>query len=231
MKQLLLVMCAALALSACARGERDVSQEDPTTLQRVDGFLKRAFASSRTEMPQQSLPVGGGLCGDPMMVGEVVGAVPGEKNGCGIENAIRLRSVAGVALSQPSLVDCTTANALRSWIETGVRPALGDQGGGVTSLKVAAHYVCRTRNHKAGAKISEHGKGRAIDISAIRFADGSEITVQDDWGSGRNGKALRQMHQAACGPFGTVLGPGSDGYHEDHFHFDTARHRGGSYCR
>jgi hypothetical protein len=39
------------------------------------------------------------------------------------------------------------------------------------------------------------------------------------------------MHRAACGTFGTTLGPGSDGMHEDHFHYDTARHRNGAYCR
>jgi hypothetical protein len=27
------------------------------------------------------------------------------------------------------------------------------------------------------------------------------------------------------------LGPGSDGFHEDHLHYDVARHGGGAYCR
>jgi hypothetical protein len=38
------------------------------------------------------------------------------------------------------------------------------------------------------------------------------------------------MRKAACGPFNTVLGPGSDPFHGDHFHLDTARGRG-PYCR
>jgi hypothetical protein len=42
---------------------------------------------------------------------------------------------------------------------------------------------------------------------------------------------MRRMHRGACGPFGTVLGPEADRYHQDHFHFDTARYRSGSYCR
>ncbi|MDG1449086.1 MAG: extensin family protein [Ascidiaceihabitans sp.] len=37
-------------------------------------------------------------------------------------------------------------------------------GCGLSGRKVAAHYSYRTRKNKAGAKISEHGKGRAIDI-------------------------------------------------------------------
>ncbi|MFY9319919.1 extensin family protein, partial [Lentibacter algarum] len=52
-----------------------------------------------------------------------------------------------------------------------------------------------------------------------------------DYGKGKGGKAIRAAHKAACGPFGTTLGPGSDGYHEDHLHFDTARYSGGPYCK
>jgi len=60
---------------------------------------------------------------------------------------------------------------------------------------------------------------------------GQEITVLTDWGRGDRGRALRQMWRAACGPFGTVLGPEANRFHRDHFHFDTARYRSGSYCR
>ena len=43
--------------------------------------------------------------------------------------------------------------------------------------------------------------------------------------------AMRKMHRTACGPFGTVLGPDSDRFHRDHFHFDTAKYRSGPFCR
>ena len=32
-------------------------------------------------------------------------------------------------------------------------------------------------------------------------------------------------------PFGTVLGPNSDRFHRDHFHFDMASYSSGAYCR
>jgi len=44
-------------------------------------------------------------------------------------------------------------------------------------------------------------------------------------------KLLRRIYKAACPYFKTTLGPGSDGYHEDHFHFDTSARDSGSYCR
>ncbi|MDU8910771.1 extensin family protein [Aestuariicoccus sp. MJ-SS9] len=173
----------------------------------------------------------GAVCGDRDIQGEHVGFVPGRIRGCGIDDAVRVRSVNGIPLSQQALVDCRTAKALKTWVDKGLKRSIGRRGGGVARIEVAAHYACRTRNNQPGGKISEHGRGRAIDISAVVLKNGQRITVLTDWDRGRNGRALRQMHRAACGPFGTVLGPDSDRFHRDHFHFDTARYRSGAYCR
>ncbi|MGH1577881.1 extensin family protein [Planktotalea sp.] len=173
----------------------------------------------------------GAVCGDPALQGDVVGMVPGRINGCGVKNAIKLRSVSGVTLSQSSIMDCTTAKALKTWVNGSAKPAFGNRGGGLTAIRVAAHYACRTRNNRKGAKISEHGKGRAIDISGFKMKNGEIITVLKGWRAASTSKALKRMHKGACGPFGTVLGPNADRYHQDHFHFDTARYRSGSYCR
>jgi len=97
-------------------------------------------------------------------------------------------------------------------------------------IQVAAHYACRTRNNRPGARLSEHALGIAIDISAFVLADGTRLTVLNDW-RGRNGQLMKRLHASACGPFGTVLGPNSDRHHQDHFHFDVAEYRNGSYCR
>lgn len=173
----------------------------------------------------------GAVCQDLALQGEEIGAVSGKLPGCGLTEGIRLREVAGVRLSQPAVTDCATAKALKKWVEKGLKPAVGQKGGGVEKLRVFASYSCRTRNSQKGAKISEHGKGRAIDIGGIILQDGQEITVLQDWGKGSEGKILKKAHKSACGPFGTVLGPNSDRFHKDHFHFDTARYRSGSYCR
>ncbi|WP_299723966.1 extensin family protein [uncultured Tateyamaria sp.] len=172
----------------------------------------------------------GQLCGDPDLQGDVVGFVPGRINGCGIQEAVRVKSVSGVTLSQPAVLDCSAAKALKRWTEKSAQNVLRNKGGGLASYRVAAHYACRTRNNQPGARISEHGRGKAIDISGFVLRDGTTLTVLRDWNSG-NGRALKRMHKEACGTFGTVLGPKSDRFHRDHFHFDTARHRGGAYCR
>jgi hypothetical protein len=145
-----------------------------------------------------------------------------------VENPVRITEVDGVALSTPATIDCETARALRTWVTTKVKPSFGRNE--VTGLKVAAHYACRGRNNKKGARISEHGRGRAIDIAGFKLADGSEVSVLQHYKSNK-GKAMRRAHKGACGIFGTTLGPGSDGYHQDHIHLDTAKYRGGPYCK
>ncbi|MBB96743.1 MAG: extensin-like protein [Rhodobacteraceae bacterium] len=169
----------------------------------------------------------GSVCGDIDIQGEKVGNY-GKGGGCYIADAVRVKSVSGVRLSSSALMTCKTAEALNTWVDKAVQPAFSKQ---VVELKVAAHYACRTRNNRAGAKLSEHAKGRAIDISAFTLKNGKQVTVLNDWGRGKYGKALAKSHAKACGIFGTVLGPRSDGYHRDHFHLDTANYRSGAYCR
>ncbi len=173
----------------------------------------------------------GPLCGDPTLRGAPLPEIPGRIAGCGLAAPVRVTHAGGLALSQPATLDCRTARTLAAWVRDAVRPVIGTRGGGVTGLAVAAHYICRTRNNRPGARVSEHGRGRAIDISAFLLSDGTRIAVLSGWRDQRQRRLLRQLHHAACGPFGTVLGPESDRYHQDHFHLDTARYRSGSYCR
>ena len=195
---------------------------------RPEGLAERKLASAGgiRILPGKEAVVSkkGSVCGVPEIKGETLSPISGKVKGCGIKNPVRVTSVAGVRLSTPATINCETATALKSWIKNGVEPVYGK--GEVVELTVFASYVCRGRNNKKGAKISEHGRGNAIDIGGLVFADGKSVTVLKNYN-----KPMRQVYKAACGIFGTTLGPGSDGYHENHLHFDVARHRNGTYCR
>lgn len=223
-----------LPISPSVVGVKPLVQEAPGLKRslrpkaRPKGLARRAAKAQKVAITTGKR---GAVCGSRDIIGQVEGRVPGKINGCGVSQAVRVRSVSGVKLSQPALIDCDTAKALKTWVERGLKPAVGRYGGGVDDLKVFASYSCRTRNNKKGAKISEHGKGRAIDIGVVGLKDGSDISVLRDWKKGRKGRILKELHETACGPFGTVLGPAADKYHRDHFHFDTARYRSGNYCR
>ena len=166
----------------------------------------------------------GSVCNDPAIKGEVIPPIVSRVQGCGVGDPVRVTSVSGVRLSQAATIDCATASALKDWVDNGLQPAFGKTR--VVELRVAAHYICRPRNNVKGAKISEHGRGKAIDIAGFVLENGKSVMVVNDYN-----KAVRKAYKTACGIFGTTLGPGSDGYHEDHLHFDTASYRNGAYCR
>ncbi len=170
----------------------------------------------------------GSVCGDPSIKGQTIAPIIGRIKGCGVPEAVMVTSVSGVMLSEPATIDCNTARALDAWVEQGLQPQFANDP--VVQLQVAGHYVCRPRNNIAGNKISEHGRGKAIDISGFVLASGEVLRIATDWRSKADGRLIKAAHKAACGVFNTTLGPGSDGYHEDHLHFDTASGRG-PYCR
>jgi hypothetical protein len=177
-------------------------------------------------------PQGGGLCGVAGIEGRQLSPITSSVQGCGIAQPVSITRVNGLALTQASTVDCDTARAFERWLREAAVPAMQRHGGGIARVQVAAHYACRSRNNRPGARISEHGRGRAIDVSGFILANGERVNVLRNFRSGTYARALQQMHRSACGIFRTTLGPGSDRFHEDHFHYDLARHRGGgTYCR
>ncbi len=122
------------------------------------------------------------------------------------------------------------------WITTAVQPAaIAWFGQGIREIRTAGSYACRRRNHQANARLSEHAFGNAIDIMSFVFNDGNVVTVKGGWrGTEQEQGFLRDVFHGACQRFKTVLGPGSDALHYDHFHLDLARHdaRGQRrYCR
>ncbi len=92
-------------------------------------------------------------------------------------------------------------------------------------------YNCRTI--RGGATISQHATGNAIDIATFILADGTRVTVRDNW-TGDNARAafLRDARDGACDLFATTLSPDYNAAHADHFHLDMAA-RAGSWrvCR
>jgi hypothetical protein len=181
--------------------------------------------------PQPSVQQGRYICSDRRLTGAAIATIPARVAGCGLQGGVKVTAVDGISLSEGATIDCTTARALADWVEKGLKPAVGSRGGGVAQLKIAGHYTCRPRNNQRGEKVSEHGRGRAIDIGAIVLKNGAQLSVLTGWNDKNQGPVLRKAYASACGPFGTTLGPSSNAMHRDHFHFDTARYRSGPYCR
>ena len=150
--------------------------------------------------------------------------------GCGGSDLVALRAVmlpagASLTLVPPAVLRCGMALALSQWLRDEVAPLFATKADHeLTSLEVAASYECRGQNRVAGAKLSEHGTGNAIDLSGFSLSSGRSFLLTDI----HEPKSLREeLRQSACKTFTTVLGPGSDGYHETHVHLDLRQRQGG----
>lgn len=152
---------------------------------------------------------------------------------CGGPDLIELEAVlladgARVAVTPTATLQCGMAESFAAWIRDEVVPRLAPLNSPLRAVVNEDSYECRGRNRVVGAKVSEHGKGNAIDVRAFALADGRKIVLTDV----NEPKDLRlSLQESACGRFTTVLGPGSDAYHEQHIHLDVlARHNGYRIC-
>ena len=154
-----------------------------------------------------------------------------DPSGCDFPRPLSLTALSSdIAVTPPALVNCATAEAVARFATGTVsRLAKEELGAGLKSISQASGYVCRPRN--GTHKLSEHAFGNALDIAAFVLIDGQVVEVT----ATRNPKQsvfLSKVRDAACGPFKTVLGPGSDADHATHFHVDLAERRSGKpFCQ
>src|SRR6516164_5478701 len=117
-----------------------------------------------------------------------------------------------------------TMEEVAAWLRDEVAPAVLKLGAPLRGLDNFDSYECRGRNRVRGATLSEHGRANALDVRAFRLASGEMVELTDV----NIAKAWRDgIRASACARFCTVLGPGSDGHHEEHIHVDLAERRGG----
>lgn len=166
-----------------------------------------------------------------------VAEAPPSKGACGIERPVRLSAVRTtqgelVTMNPAPLLRCDMAVAIARWIREEVAPAVGTLGSPLEAVEVAAAYDCRPRNRVAGAKMSEHGRGNAMDTRGYRLKDGRAVRIGGTAKEAMSVAFQERLKASACGRFMTILGPGSDGYHEEHLHVDLQPRRSKmSLCR
>jgi hypothetical protein len=154
--------------------------------------------------------------------------------GCGGEDLVRLEAIVlpdkhRVSLKPAATLRCGMAAALADWVRNAVEPLAEGLGSRLSDLDNFDSYECRGRNRVAGALLSEHGRANALDVRGWKLANGQSIGLTD-----RNvPRGLREtVLHSVCARFTTVLGPGSDGYHEDHIHLDLMeRHNNYKICQ
>ena len=158
---------------------------------------------------------------------EPLGALAGP-GACGAPDAVRLNTImmpnhSRVALTPPPTLRCSMAQAITDWVRAEVGGIAQTLGAPLVAIENYDSYECRGMNRVAGAKLSEHGKANALDIRSVKLVDGRVIQLTPVTAP----RAFRErIRESACARFMTVLGPGSDGYHEEHVHVDLAERHG-----
>lgn len=157
------------------------------------------------------------------------------KGKCGIKYPLEIAGLpGGVKLSGRTVLNCRAGEALAEWTVKTAAPAAQKRfKSKLIRIDQYASYDCRTRNSKPGAKISQHSLGNAIDLGRFHMANGTIVDVASRPLPGMpKRRFMKTLRDAACTYFTTVLGPGSDVHHKDHFHFDIASRRNGyRYCK
>jgi hypothetical protein len=154
--------------------------------------------------------------------------------GCGGEDLVRLEAVVladkrRISVKPAAILRCAMASAVADWIRTDMVPLAASLGTTISDLDNFDSFECRGRNRVVGAKLSEHGRANALDVRALKLANGQSISLTDRTVSRETRETV--LH-SVCARFSTVLGPGSDWYHEDHIHLDLMeRHNNYKICQ
>lgn len=145
--------------------------------------------------------------------------LPGSGSSCQVDTAVRVSRLAE-GLSQPAVMSCALAARVDDFEREVVQPAAREElGQRVVRVNHMGSYSCRGIN--GGSRLSMHALGLAIDIGGFRLADGSTVSVKDDWqDAGARGVFLREIARRACKYFSVVLTPKSNAAHYDHIHLD-----------
>jgi hypothetical protein len=152
---------------------------------------------------------------------------------CGIAHPI---SVTGfdrgrIRFYPTATLNCQVTLQFARWIRNELVPSARLRyWSGVKSIQQMSAYSCRRMNSDSNNPWSEHARGNAIDIGAVTLNNGHKIEIEKKFSFRENG-LLKAVRSDSCKYFNTVLGPGSNKYHKDHFHFDLRSHKGGrKYC-
>lgn len=127
---------------------------------------------------------------------------------------------------------CAVTTAMVLWDRDIIQPlAQRHFRQNVVGLENLGSYNCRTIG--GGQRQSEHSTANAIDVSAFILANGTRVSVLNDWSNtDAKGAFLRDVRDGACDLFSTTLSPDYNRAHADHFHLDMAvRSSGWQMCR
>lgn len=147
---------------------------------------------------------------------------------CSIDYPVKVSQLSGgINMAPAATLSCDMAVAFASWTKNELAPnARRRYWSGVKTIHQGSSYSCRRINRTNVA--SEHSKGNALDVMRIELNNGRDIKVEKQGLFAFRARGLLNTVRAdGCDYFTTVLGPGYNADHADHFHFDIKDRRNG----
>jgi hypothetical protein len=163
---------------------------------------------------------------------------PAISNGpaCQVPYPVSLSGLSGNIAVRPAVtLNCQVTLAFAKWVKNELAPAARARyWTGIGTIVPLGGYSCRRMNNSRQRynPMSEHAHGNAIDVGTFILKNGHVIDVRKKGlFSFREGRLLKAVRSDSCRYFDTVLGPGSNPEHWNHFHFDLRDRQGGRrYC-
>ena len=149
---------------------------------------------------------------------------------CSVPYPVEVSGLPGRAKLKPAAVlNCQMALAFSRWVKHELQPAARLRYlSSVDTITQASAYSCRKMVGAGVDKMSEHSKGNAIDLAKIELNNGKDILVRKKgFFAFREKGLLNTVRADGCSYFSTVLGPGYNKAHADHFHFDIMQRKSG----
>jgi hypothetical protein len=228
---LALQICAAAEAQSRGRGRSNNDVASPLLMVPLPPQRPADLTASKPE-PAKTPPTGAeGQMGPPACfatfferggIALPVAADSGD-GACTIKDPVTFRAISMPAGGQVELdsaitVTCAFAVEILDWVRNDLPGILSRENGSLSGLTGVGGHACRPRNGVPGGQISEHATGNALDLGALRLADGRTLSLVSTDAAART---LREaLKTGTCARFRTVLGPGSDASHKDHLHLD-----------
>jgi hypothetical protein len=150
---------------------------------------------------------------------------------CNIDHPVKVSGLPGdVALKPAATLNCEMALTFAKWTKNELNPAARRRyWSRVKTIHQMSSYSCRRIN--GSHKMSEHSTGNALDVGRIELSNGKDIDVEKPGlFAFRTRGFLNSVRTDGCEYFTTVLGPGYNWDHRNHFHFDIKPRRNGRHA-
>ncbi len=146
---------------------------------------------------------------------------------CGIAYPVKVSAIGGIEMKPAATLTCAMAASFATWTRSELVPAARLRYlTGVRTIRQGSSYSCR--KIAGEGVLSEHGKGNALDVMSIELNSGKEIDVRKPGlFAFRERSLLNTVRADGCSYFTTVLGPGYNYDHRNHFHFDIKNRKNG----